>query len=153
MSSPDHTFFATAFVENFPLKEMAVHYPEAKRTPRELWFSPASGGTVFLYPFGALVFFDVGPEAREAELARLHRIRLEQAHLGHLHTREALRAEMNLLFLGGKAVPSRRGLGRRRLDGDQLGRGRGRLEHGSPGGGRHLGEQLQGGALHASPRI
>jgi hypothetical protein len=75
MSSPDHTFFATAFVENFPLKEMAAHYPEAKRTPRELWFSPASGGTVFLYPFGALVFFDVGAEAREAELARLHRIR------------------------------------------------------------------------------
>ena len=28
MSSPVHTFFATAFVENFPLKEMAAHYPE-----------------------------------------------------------------------------------------------------------------------------
>ena len=75
MSSPVHTFFATAFVENFPLKEMAAHYPEAKRTPRELWFSPASGGTVFIYPFGALVFYDVDPEVREIELARLHRIR------------------------------------------------------------------------------
>jgi uncharacterized Rmd1/YagE family protein len=75
MSRPDHTFIATAFVENFPLKEMAAHYPEAKRTPRELWFSPASGGTVFMYPFGALVFFDVGPETRETELARLRGIR------------------------------------------------------------------------------
>ena len=75
MSSPVHTFFATAFVENFPLKEMAAHYPESKRTPRELWFAPASGGTVFIYPFGALVFYDVGPEVRETELALLRRIR------------------------------------------------------------------------------
>ena len=75
MSSPLHTFFATAFVENFPLKEMAAHYPDATRTPRELWFSPASGGTVFIYPFGALVFYDVDSGTRESELARLHRIR------------------------------------------------------------------------------
>jgi len=75
MSSPVHTFFATAFVENLPLKEMAAHYPEAKRRPRELWFPLASGGMVFIYPFGALVFYDVGQDAREAELARLHRIR------------------------------------------------------------------------------
>jgi len=75
MSNPVHTFLATAFVENFPLREMAVHYPESKRTPRELWFSPASGGTVFIYPFGAVVFFDVSPEVRVAELARLHGIR------------------------------------------------------------------------------
>jgi len=75
MSSPLHTFFAKAFVENFSLKEMATHYPEAKRTPRELWFSPASGGTVFIYPFGAVVFHDVAAQAREVELARLHRSR------------------------------------------------------------------------------
>jgi uncharacterized Rmd1/YagE family protein len=75
MSTTLHTFFAKAFVENFSLKEMATHYPEAKRTPRELWYAPASGGTVFIYPFGAVVFFDVTPEAREAELTRLRRMR------------------------------------------------------------------------------
>ena len=75
MSNPLHTFFAKAFVENFPLKEMVTHYPEAKRSPRELWYAPASAGTVFIYPFGAVVFFDMTPEVRESELARLRRTR------------------------------------------------------------------------------
>jgi len=66
-----HTFFATAFVENLPLKELAGAYPEAKRSPRDLWFQPASGGTVFIYPFGAVVFLDVAPEVRASELQRL----------------------------------------------------------------------------------
>ena len=70
-SGRNHSFFATAFVENFPLKELAAAYPEAKRSPRELWFQPASGGTVFIYPFGAVVFFDVAPEVRTSELERL----------------------------------------------------------------------------------
>jgi uncharacterized Rmd1/YagE family protein len=70
-SGPIHSFFATAFVENFPLKELAVAYPEAKRSPRDLWFKPASGGVVFVYPFGAVVFLDVSPEVRAAELQRL----------------------------------------------------------------------------------
>ena len=70
-----HSFFATAFVENLPLKELAVAYPEAKRSPRDLWFQPASGGTVFIYPFGAVVFFDVTPEIRASELRRLGLIR------------------------------------------------------------------------------
>jgi uncharacterized Rmd1/YagE family protein len=68
---PVHTFFATAFVENFPLKDLAAAYPEAKRSPRELWFHPPSGGIVFFYHFGAVVFFDVAPEIRAAELKRL----------------------------------------------------------------------------------
>jgi uncharacterized Rmd1/YagE family protein len=68
---PIHTFFAAAFVENFPLKELAAAYPEAKRSLRELWFQPPSGGTVFFYHFGAVVFFDVAPEIRVAELKRL----------------------------------------------------------------------------------
>ena len=75
MSGPLHTFFANAFVENFSLKELATHYPEAKRSPRELWYSPGSGGTVFIYPFGAVVFFDVAPDVRGAELERLRRMR------------------------------------------------------------------------------
>ncbi len=74
-SARTHTFFAAAFVENLPLKDLAPAYPEAKRSPRVLWFQPASGGTVFIYPFGAVVFLDVAPEARESELQRLARVR------------------------------------------------------------------------------
>jgi uncharacterized Rmd1/YagE family protein len=70
-----HSFFATAFVENLPLKELASAYPEAKRSPRDLWFQPASGGTVFMYPFGAVVFFDVAPDVRASELKRLGQTR------------------------------------------------------------------------------
>jgi uncharacterized Rmd1/YagE family protein len=66
-----HSFFAAAFVENFPLKELAAAFPEAKRSPRELCFQPTSGGMVFVYPFGAVVFLDVAPEARTRELQRL----------------------------------------------------------------------------------
>src|SRR5438045_5789351 len=33
------------------------------------------GGGIFIYPFGAVVFHDVTPERREAELARLQRAR------------------------------------------------------------------------------
>jgi uncharacterized Rmd1/YagE family protein len=83
MSGPVHTFFATAFVENFPLKELALVFPEAKRRPRDLVWNPAGGGTAYLYPFGALVFRDVAPEARQAELARLQKARpgLRQAQV------------------------------------------------------------------------
>jgi uncharacterized Rmd1/YagE family protein len=70
-TSTTHSFFAAAFVENFPLKELAAAYPEAKRSPRELWFQPANGGVVFFYPFGAVVFLDVAPDVRTAELQRL----------------------------------------------------------------------------------
>ena len=70
-----HAFFAAAFVENLPLKELAPSYPEAKRSPRQLWFGPDSGGTVFIYPFGAVVFLDVAPEVRALELKRLGQIR------------------------------------------------------------------------------
>ena len=74
-SSRIYSFFATAFVENLPLKELANVYTDAKRSPRELWFQPASGGTVFIYPFGAVVFFDVSPEVRASELQRLRQSR------------------------------------------------------------------------------
>lgn len=66
-----HSFFAVAFVENFPLKELGPAYPEAKRSPREMWFQLGSGGVVFVYPFGAAVFLDVAPELRAKELERL----------------------------------------------------------------------------------
>ncbi len=74
-TSTTHSFFAAAFVENFPLKELAAAYPDAKRSPRELWFQPATGGVVFFYPFGAVVFLDVAPDVRTAELQRLGGVR------------------------------------------------------------------------------
>jgi uncharacterized Rmd1/YagE family protein len=63
-----------AFEENLSLKELQPHYPGAKVTLREMRLSLESG-EIFLYPFGAIVFHDVSPERREAELARLQRAR------------------------------------------------------------------------------
>jgi uncharacterized Rmd1/YagE family protein len=68
-----HTFHALAFVENFSLRDLALSYPEAKRTHHRLWFPAPTGGTVFMFPAGAVVFYDMGQSAREAELARLRR--------------------------------------------------------------------------------
>jgi required for meiotic nuclear division protein 1 len=68
-----HTFHALAFVENFSLKELALCYPEAKRTHHRLWFPAPTGGTVFMFPAGAVVFYNMGQSAREAELSRLRR--------------------------------------------------------------------------------
>lgn len=62
-----------AFVENLSLRDLASAYPEARRTPHELSFTAAAGGTVFMYPFGSVVFFDVGQAGREAEILRLRR--------------------------------------------------------------------------------
>ena len=73
MGNAVHTFHALAFVENFSLKELALCYPEAKRTHHRLWFPATAGGTVFMFPSGALVFYDMGQPAREAEIARLRR--------------------------------------------------------------------------------
>jgi uncharacterized Rmd1/YagE family protein len=74
-----HVFHAVAFVENLPLKELAAVYPEAKRTPHELSYSVqvpnAPDGSVFVYPFGAIVFLDLPVEVREAEAARLRAAR------------------------------------------------------------------------------
>jgi len=67
-----HTFHAVAFVENLSLKELAPSFPEAKRTPHELWYSTPSGGTVFVYPFGAVVFHNAPPAERERQMGRLH---------------------------------------------------------------------------------
>jgi uncharacterized Rmd1/YagE family protein len=66
-----HTFYAVAFVENFSLKELAVRYPEARRTHQQMWYPAAAGGTVFLFASGAVVFYDVGQAGREAEVLRL----------------------------------------------------------------------------------
>ncbi|HVZ73857.1 MAG TPA: RMD1 family protein [Polyangia bacterium] len=73
MTSNVHTFHALAFVENFSLKELAARYPEAKRTYHQLTYPAAGGGTVYMFPSGALVFHNVGQAGREAEILRLRR--------------------------------------------------------------------------------
>jgi uncharacterized Rmd1/YagE family protein len=66
-----HTFHAVAFVENLVIKDLVALYPTATLGPHELCVERADGGKVFVYPFGAMVFQDVPPSAREAEVARL----------------------------------------------------------------------------------
>jgi len=61
-----------AFVENLSLKQLAPAFPEARLTPHELFMTIAPDGGMYIYPFGAVVTYDVSPERREAELARLH---------------------------------------------------------------------------------
>lgn len=66
----NHSFFAIAFVENLPLRELSAVFPGAQVGTHELRL-PLAEGEVFAYPFGALVFRDTPRERREAELARL----------------------------------------------------------------------------------
>ena len=74
MPGRTHQFAAVAFEENLSLRELLPHYPGAKLGVREMQV-PCDGGEMFLYPFGAIVFHDVPLERRDAELARLHRVR------------------------------------------------------------------------------
>jgi uncharacterized Rmd1/YagE family protein len=69
-----HVFHATAFVENLSLKDLASVYPGARRRVHELFYR-VDDGAVFIYPFGAIVFRDLTPAARERELERLRRAR------------------------------------------------------------------------------
>jgi uncharacterized Rmd1/YagE family protein len=67
----DHAFHAVAFIENFVLRDLASVYPEARRTARVLTVQHSSGGTLFCYPFGVMVFLNVPVHALEAEVARV----------------------------------------------------------------------------------
>jgi len=73
--TPLHTFNAVAFVENLALRELAPSFPEAKRTPHELWYTTPAGGTVFIYPFGVIVLHNVSPAERDRQMARLRAAR------------------------------------------------------------------------------
>ena len=77
-----HTFHAIAFVENLRLKELAGAFPGARRTKHEISYATDSGGTVFLYPFGAMVLCDVPEAERKREVDRLRAARpgLTDAH-------------------------------------------------------------------------
>jgi uncharacterized Rmd1/YagE family protein len=75
MTPPLHRFHAVAFVENLVLRELAPSFPEAKRTHHELWYTTPGGGTVFIYPFGAIVLHNVPGAERDREMARLRAAR------------------------------------------------------------------------------
>jgi uncharacterized Rmd1/YagE family protein len=68
-----HAFHAVAFIENFSLKDLALTYPAAKRSARVLIASPAGGGKLYLYPFGAMVFLNVSAEVRAQELENVQK--------------------------------------------------------------------------------
>jgi uncharacterized Rmd1/YagE family protein len=70
-----HQFAAVAFEENLSLRDLAPVYPGAKVSHREIRFETGSGGEVFIYPFGAVVFHDVDAARRDAELRRLREAR------------------------------------------------------------------------------
>jgi uncharacterized Rmd1/YagE family protein len=77
----EHEYHAIAFVENFPLREMsaeiasgAMPVPLSGRPLHDLRRTLGEG-EVFYFSFGAVVFRDVAPEGREAEIERLGRNR------------------------------------------------------------------------------
>ena len=75
MAGKTHQFAAVAFEENLSLRELQPSYPGARVGVREMQFAIEGGGELFVYPFGAIVFHDVAPERRDAELQRLNRAR------------------------------------------------------------------------------
>ena len=66
-----HVFVASAFEQNFSLKEVCKHYPDAKLTAQELTVDLGVDGQLYIYPFGAIVFHGAPPAVRDRELARL----------------------------------------------------------------------------------
>ena len=70
MAGREHQFAAIGFEENLSLRELATAFPGSRLGLRELQLA-CDGGEIFFYPFGAVVFRDVPPARREAELARL----------------------------------------------------------------------------------
>jgi len=70
-----HQFAAVAFEENLNLRELQPAWPGAKVSRLELQVPAEGGGEIFVYPFGAVVFHDVALERRDAELARLRKVR------------------------------------------------------------------------------
>lgn len=67
----EHAFSAVAFIENLVLKDLAAAFPEARLSAHDLRLRRPSGGGLFIYPFGAVVFVDMSAADRELELARL----------------------------------------------------------------------------------
>jgi uncharacterized Rmd1/YagE family protein len=73
MAARDHRFDALAWEENFALKRLRDAIPGCRATTREISWLADGGGEVFAYPFGAVVFHDVPPERRQAEIDKVMR--------------------------------------------------------------------------------
>src|SRR5690348_8175183 len=71
MAAQIHQFHAIAFEENFNLRQIAAHFPEARVTMREVHYTIQPGGAIYVFPFGAMVSHDLPADRREAELQRL----------------------------------------------------------------------------------
>ncbi|HEX2658575.1 MAG TPA: RMD1 family protein [Polyangia bacterium] len=71
----EHVFHAVAFVENIALKEVAPMFDGAKRSGYELALQLGANASAFIYPFGAMVFHNVAPAARNEMLERLRKAR------------------------------------------------------------------------------
>jgi uncharacterized Rmd1/YagE family protein len=67
-----HQFYAIAFEQNFVLRQLAPAFPEARIGSHDLYL-PIDSGALFIYPFGALVTYDLAPERRDEALMRLRR--------------------------------------------------------------------------------
>src|SRR5579863_5693370 len=65
-----HQFHAVAFEENFSLRQLSPIFPTARTTAHELHL-PIEPGGMFVYPFGAVVTYDIDADRRAAEMARL----------------------------------------------------------------------------------
>lgn len=66
-----HQFYAVAFEENLSLRQIAPIFPQARISAHQLFMPMQPEGGIYVYPFGAVVAYDLPPERREAELARL----------------------------------------------------------------------------------
>jgi uncharacterized Rmd1/YagE family protein len=71
VSDRTHHFYAVAFEENLSLKDLSSLFPEGKASALELHVPCGDAGGLYLYPFGAVVAYDVSAERRDAELKRL----------------------------------------------------------------------------------
>jgi required for meiotic nuclear division protein 1 len=70
-----HQFYAVAFVENLPIRQIASAFPGARVTVHHIHQTLQPEGGLYIFPFGAVVTHDLSSERRDAELARLHRAR------------------------------------------------------------------------------
>jgi uncharacterized Rmd1/YagE family protein len=82
-----HAFDAVAFVDNVSMREWEALFPGGRGSTHDLVVALGDDGTVFAFPFGALVFLDVPAKRREGELRRL---RAERPRLTPEVVRESL---------------------------------------------------------------
>jgi uncharacterized Rmd1/YagE family protein len=72
MAAPrTHQFNAIAFEENFSLRQLAPVFPQARLSTHRMYLPIEADGAMYIYPFGAVVTYDIGVSRREAELSKL----------------------------------------------------------------------------------